>query len=361
MEIRWFPLLALTLWLLAPAARTQTPDAAPGPAAELQALRADYDTAERAFSEALRQAKSEAEREVLWRDAHPAPDFLPRFQALAERAADTETGAGAHLWVLQHAKDVGERDAALGALASLTTDHMRSPVMEEAAGLLPLLSSWLGRDGTIAVLRGIGARSSHPGAHAAAKYGLGAVLMESRLPEPRAEAHDLFREVKTEAPGTRWASRADLFLFELEHLQVGMKAPDFEATDPNGKTFKLSKYRGKVVVLSFWGFWGSACRLMIPAQKRMVDRLEGKPFALVGINSDGDPAVVRSILQENGITWRNAVDGSPEGPLATRWNVRAWPTIYVLDHKGVIRYRDPRGQSLEPIVRSLIADAELGH
>ncbi len=49
--------------------------------------------------------------------------------------------------------------------------------------------------------------------------------------------------------------RADSALFELEHLQIGMVAPDIEAEDIGGTTFKLSDYRGKVVVLDFWGHW----------------------------------------------------------------------------------------------------------
>ena len=44
-------------------------------------------------------------------------------------------------------------------------------------------------------------------------------------------------------------------LFEIEHLQIGMVAPDFEAQDETGASFKLSDYKGKVVVLDFWGFW----------------------------------------------------------------------------------------------------------
>ena len=69
---------------------------------------------------------------------------------------------------------------------------------------------------------------------------------------------------------------------------------------------------------------------------------------------------MRRILSEQNITWRQAVDGSTEGPLATQWNVNGWPTIYVLDSQGVIRHRDLRGQKLEEAVVKLIAEAETG-
>ena len=92
----------------------------------------------------------------------------------------------------------------------------------------------------------------------------------------------------------------------------------------------------------------------------MVKRLADKPFALIGINSDGDRSVVNKILTEQQITWRNIVDGSTDGPIAKAWNVRGWPTIYVLDHKGVIRHRDLRDKALEDAVVALLKEAEAG-
>jgi len=95
---------------------------------------------------------------------------------------------------------------------------------------------------------------------------------------------------------------------------------------------------------------------MLPHEKELVERLKDKPFALIGINSDGDAETVKKILAKNEITWRNAIDGSTGGPLATQWNVNGWPTIYVIDAKGVIRYRDVRDQAMEDAVMALLAE-----
>ncbi len=97
---------------------------------------------------------------------------------------------------------------------------------------------------------------------------------------------------------------------------------------------------------------------MIPEEKAMVAKLKEKPFALIGINSDGDRSALGKILKEQGITWRQVVDGSTSGPLATKWNVHGWPTIYVLDHKGVIRHKDLRGAELEKAVEKLIDEVK---
>lgn len=95
---------------------------------------------------------------------------------------------------------------------------------------------------------------------------------------------------------------------------------------------------------------------MLPHEKDMVARLKDEPFALLGINSDGDRSVLNKILTEQNITWRQGVEGSTEGPLATKWNVRGWPTIFVIDKKGVIRFKDLRDQELEDAVVKLLKE-----
>jgi hypothetical protein len=97
---------------------------------------------------------------------------------------------------------------------------------------------------------------------------------------------------------------------------------------------------------------------MIPHEKEMVARLKSKPFALIGINSDGDRLVLNKIMKEQGITWRQFVDVTTSGPIATKWNVHGWPTIYILDHKGVIRYKDLRDQQMEDAVNKLLAETK---
>jgi peroxiredoxin len=96
---------------------------------------------------------------------------------------------------------------------------------------------------------------------------------------------------------------------------------------------------------------------MIPHEKELVERLKDKPFALIGINSD--PAdKIKKMYEENGITWRSAVQGSTSGPIPTQWNVQSWPTIYVLDAKGVIRYKGVRFKAMDDAVDTLLKELE---
>jgi len=100
---------------------------------------------------------------------------------------------------------------------------------------------------------------------------------------------------------------------------------------------------------------------MYPHERSLVQRLDGKPFALLGINSDRDRQDLKEVLKKEQITWRSWWDGgSTEGPIATQWNVSGWPTIYVLDHRGVIRGKQPRGADLDRLVDELLKEMQTG-
>src|SRR5437762_13351791 len=98
---------------------------------------------------------------------------------------------------------------------------------------------------------------------------------------------------------------------------------------------------------------------MYPHERSLVKRLADKPFALIGINSDSDRDELKKVLEKEEITWRSWWDGgSTEGPIATTWNVHGWPTIYVLDAKGVIRFKNVRGEAMDRAVETLLKEAE---
>ncbi len=98
---------------------------------------------------------------------------------------------------------------------------------------------------------------------------------------------------------------------------------------------------------------------MYPHERSLVKRLENKPFALLGINSDEDRAALKKTMAKEKITWRSWWDGgNTYGPIASKWNVMGWPTIYVLDGKGVIRYRNVRGKEMDEAVDKLLQEME---
>lgn len=133
---------------------------------------------------------------------------------------------------------------------------------------------------------------------------------------------------------------AEAQLFEIRFLGIGATPPDVVGEDLDGHSLKLSDFRGKVVLLVFWGTWCGPCMAAVPEHKELLEKLAGKPFAIVGVNSDQDREVAKTIGGEKGITWQSWWDGgSMHGPIATKWNVQGWPTNYLLDATGTIRYK----------------------
>jgi hypothetical protein len=96
---------------------------------------------------------------------------------------------------------------------------------------------------------------------------------------------------------------------------------------------------------------------MYPHERSLVKRLEGKPFALIGVNSDEDREQLKQVLVDQNITWRSFWNGgSSDGPISRRWQVEGWPSIWVIDARGVIRYRDVHGDDMDQAVDALLAE-----
>jgi Thioredoxin-like len=99
---------------------------------------------------------------------------------------------------------------------------------------------------------------------------------------------------------------------------------------------------------------------MYPHERSLVKKHADKPFAILGVNSDRDREDLKKVLEKERITWRSFWDGRMNGPIARQWNVHSWPTVYVLDHRGVIRGKGLRGVALERLVDELVETAAAG-
>jgi hypothetical protein len=143
------------------------------------------------------------------------------------------------------------------------------------------------------------------------------------------------------------AGKAAGVVFYHRQLAVGQPVPEVEASDIDGVRFKLNDYRGKVVVLHFWshsdygGKWSSEDRdeSDFSSDKRaLVQRREGQPFVLLGINTDGNRTVAQQQNQKRKVNWRSFWCG-PKGHYAAlplQWNYYHGNHFLVIDHMGKI-------------------------
>jgi hypothetical protein len=98
---------------------------------------------------------------------------------------------------------------------------------------------------------------------------------------------------------------------------------------------------------------------MYPHERSLVKKLSGKPFALLGINSDDNLETLRETIIEEQITWRSWWDeGRTDGPIQTTWQIQQRPTIHLLDAKGIIRYKNIQPEGLDEAIDKLIAEVQ---
>ena len=100
---------------------------------------------------------------------------------------------------------------------------------------------------------------------------------------------------------------------------------------------------------------------MYPHERSLVKHLAGKPFALIGVNGGDEVETVQKLVKDGTVTWRSFKDELEDGStISDTWEVDGWPTVYIIDAEGTIRYKNPqrRGgiKSLDDAISTLLAE-----
>jgi len=125
--------------------------------------------------------------------------------------------------------------------------------------------------------------------------------------------------------------------------QTNRPAPDFALTGIDGRTVRLSDYRGKVVLLNFWYTGCEPCREETPALEAAYKKLAPQGFEVIGMNvranerrgTDGD-ADIRTFVEAHGVTYPVALDSDSQS--GRDYQVYVLPTSLMIDREGKIRY-----------------------
>jgi peroxiredoxin len=379
----------------------------PTPAQQYQALVKEYQKAEielkrrRDLSKGSFGKQNAAKEEI----QQPEKKFPPLFLELAEKNPKDPVAVDSLAWIVTHVRlfKTVPANPRSQAMKILLRDHVQS---EKMADLCPALGDPMDQQGHH-LLRAVLEKNKHRRAQAQACRALAweaefrlhvalslkdteaakrsmyfyeqigdketAEALVNGIPEKiREEAATYYNRIVkefadvTDARGHKLGDAAKERLDALPQLiAIGKPAPEIEGKDIDGDRLKLSDYRGKVVLLFFWA--NTTRGQDIYAHERaLVKRLEGKPFVLIGVNSTHDRADLKKFIESEKITWRSFwYGGHTESGIVSRWQVQQWPTLFLIDAKGIIRHKhvverqgSPGEKGLDAEVDKLIAEVE---
>ena len=117
-------------------------------------------------------------------------------------------------------------------------------------------------------------------------------------------------------------------------LKLGEEFPDFSFQDFQGKTRKLSEFRGKYVLMDFWGTWCGPCIAEVPYLKSAYAKYKDRGFEILGMDNDEEIEKARGFIAEKAITWPQATTPSIKDLLEFRLRIKAYPSAVLLDPQG---------------------------
>lgn len=337
------------------------PAAPVGRAGQLKNLRQAYDGPAQKLQDEIDEAEAKY-KELIVKQAEQAEEQIGKLLDLVKEDPKDSVALETIEHLLQDQIEFLDEEQAASIFETLAQHHAASDKVVPICALTAELElsdamrAFLGA--VVAKNKNVEAKAWAQFALATAKYTEADAANDLKLFK---EAELLFDKVVKEIPaesteGTP-VDAAERYLFELRNLLPGMKAPDFESENLQGKTVKLSQQRGKVTLLVFWATWCEYCADLQPQQLDLLKKYSGKPFSIVAVSGDDDVDTVKQHLANHSLPWTHWFNG-PEGGVLDDWNVQAFPMIYVIDAAGVIQHRNIHGDELNKAVEALVKEAE---
>jgi len=144
-------------------------------------------------------------------------------------------------------------------------------------------------------------------------------------------------------------------------LEAGGAVPDLVVPrlEEPAQTLPLASLRGSVVYVDFWASWCVPCRLSMPALDALYKRNRARGFAVVGVNKDVSAAEAKRFLAKVAVSFPLVSD--PQDAAARAFDVKAMPSGYLVDRKGVVRkvhrgFTEETGATLDREIDALLKE-----
>ncbi|MFB0972972.1 MAG: TlpA disulfide reductase family protein, partial [Bacteroidales bacterium] len=119
---------------------------------------------------------------------------------------------------------------------------------------------------------------------------------------------------------------------------VGAKCPNISGTDKDGNEVSIADFRGKFLIVDFWGTWCGACLAGMPEMRAFRDAHKDK-VQILGVANDKDAEKWKDCMVRNKMDWPDIMEGTGDRDYVARFNVQGFPTKILVDPQGTIVYR----------------------
>jgi hypothetical protein len=224
----------------------------------LDRLMRDYEQAQQNWYKQMRKMYEEGSDKAFDMTETPEAPFIPKFKAYAEEHAGTPEAIPALGWLLSHSSPIDPAPVEW-AVDQLKANHAADPAMSQMVETLAEAGMSAGRERIVELCEAILEANEDRQVRAGVTFALARTLYTDEMfmgpGQDAKRAEKLFRQIVADYKDSPFAEQAGPYIFELDHLQIGMKAPEVAGTSPDGEPVMLSQFAGQVVVLDFWGFW----------------------------------------------------------------------------------------------------------
>ena len=150
---------------------------------------------------------------------------------------------------------------------------------------------------------------------------------------------------------------AELEMEERPTLSLGDMAPEFEAKQLDGSTFRLADYRGKkAVLIDFWATWCPPCIDEIPTIKRIAETYRNQGLEVVGVSLDREEKALRDFVKREKLSYVQVFEKEKTRAISKSYGVWGIPSVFLMDKNGVINAMKLRGTRTEAAVKALLAN-----
>jgi thiol-disulfide isomerase/thioredoxin len=336
------------------------------PEPRIAELAREFQRAQAEFSRLVDQAKPKDEKALnkLWENDYPGPKYAKRFFEIADSDRKT-TVAFQALWLTCQLDGPATKAPYLvKALDRYVEDHLADRGLHQVLAVI----ARTGHPAVPGFLRTVAAKSPHRHVRGLASYLLAWVLSGEEGKDDREAVRLLetcLKEYKDvpitgrgfaeDVDGKPLEFLAKPLLHRIRFLSVGKKATEIAGKDIDSKPFKLSDYKGKVVLLDFFADWCPHCVHMYPHERKLAADYTGRPFVILGVNNESK-ATLKQLIADKKVVWRCWWDGEKE-QIGQEWQVDSFPTMYLLDHEGIIRrifLGRPEEKELDKAIKDLV-------